>query len=43
MVAGPDGALWLTTRNRDGHGKPIAEDDRVIRISPSDGTVSPIT
>ena len=43
VVAGTDGALWLTTRNRDGHGKPIADDDRVIRISPSDGTASPVT
>jgi glucose/arabinose dehydrogenase len=43
VVAGQDGALWLTTRNRDGHGKPIAADDRVIRISPSDSTASPVT
>ena len=32
VVVGTDGALWLTTRNRDGHGKPIPDDDRVIRI-----------
>jgi glucose/arabinose dehydrogenase len=43
VVAGSDGALWLTTRNRDGRGKPTAEDDRVIRISPSDGSASPVT
>ena len=43
VVAGSDGALWLTTRNRDGRGKPIADDDRVIRISPSDGSASPVT
>lgn len=42
VVAGSDGALWLTTRNRDGHGTPIADDDRVIRISPSDGSASPV-
>ena len=42
-VAGSDGALWLTTRNRDGQGRPVAEDDRVIRISPDDGEASPIT
>jgi hypothetical protein len=42
-VAGSDGALWLTTRNRDGQGRPDAEDDRVIRISPDDGEASPIT
>ena len=33
IVAGTDGALWLTTRNRDGKGKPIATDDRVLRIT----------
>ncbi len=43
VVAGSDGALWLTTRNRDGRGKPTADDDRVIRISPSDGAASPVT
>ena len=43
VVAAPDGALWLTTRNRDGHGKPTADDDRVIRISPSDTAASSIT
>jgi glucose/arabinose dehydrogenase len=42
VVAGTDGALWLTTRNRDGHGEPIPDDDRVIRISPSDSTASPV-
>jgi glucose/arabinose dehydrogenase len=31
-VLGSDGALWLTTSNRDGHGQPTPEDDRVIRI-----------
>lgn len=42
VVAGTDGALWLITRNRDGHGKPRADDDRVIRIAPSESTASPI-
>jgi glucose/arabinose dehydrogenase len=32
VVAAPDGALWLTTSNKDGHGKPIADDERVIRL-----------
>jgi glucose/arabinose dehydrogenase len=36
VVAGADGALWLTTRNRDGQGRPIAADDRVIRITNPD-------
>lgn len=35
VVVGPDGALYITTSNRDGRGKPGAEDDRVIRINPS--------
>ncbi len=34
VVAAPDGALWLTTSNRDGHGHPIPADDRVIRLVP---------
>ncbi|MCL2782223.1 MAG: PQQ-dependent sugar dehydrogenase [Actinomycetia bacterium] len=37
VVAAPDGALWLTTCNRDGHGKPIADDERVLRIVPAAG------
>ncbi|MGH8961132.1 MAG: PQQ-dependent sugar dehydrogenase [Jatrophihabitantaceae bacterium] len=37
VVAAPDGALWLTTANRDGHGKPVPDDERVIRIVPSGG------
>jgi len=41
VLAGSDGALWLTTRNRDGHGKPTTEDDRVIRLTNPDST-SPI-
>jgi glucose/arabinose dehydrogenase len=40
VVAAVDGALWLTTTNRDGHGKPIATDDRVIRISAADSGAS---
>ncbi|HET6210602.1 MAG TPA: PQQ-dependent sugar dehydrogenase [Jatrophihabitans sp.] len=40
-VAGSDSALWLTTRNRDGLGKPTADDDRVIRITNPDST-SPV-
>jgi glucose/arabinose dehydrogenase len=33
----PNGVLWLTTSNRDGHGKPIATDERVLRIPPPSG------
>jgi glucose/arabinose dehydrogenase len=35
VVAAADGALWLTTSNRDGHGKPVRADERVIRWVPS--------
>ncbi len=34
VVAAQDGALWLTTSNRDGKGKPMADDERVIRYLP---------
>lgn len=37
VVAAPDGALWLTTSNRDGSGRPVATDERVIRYLPSAG------
>jgi glucose/arabinose dehydrogenase len=32
VAVAPDGALWITTSNRDGRGDPSAADDRVIRI-----------
>lgn len=40
VVAAPDGALWVTTSNRDGHGRPTALDDRVLRILPPSGTTT---
>jgi glucose/arabinose dehydrogenase len=43
VQAAADGALWLTTANRDGRGRPVPADDRVIRIlPPPDSTVSPV-
>ncbi len=33
VVAAPDGALWLTTSNRDGRGDPAAGDDRILRVT----------
>lgn len=40
VIAGPDGALWLTTSNKDGQGKPTPQDDRVIRILPPAGSTN---
>jgi hypothetical protein len=37
VVAAEDGALWLTTSNRDGSGNPVSDDERVIRYLPSGG------
>lgn len=39
-VLGSDGSLWLTTSNRDGKGKPVADDDRVLRIQASAASAS---
>ena len=37
VAAAPDGSLWLTTTNKDGHGAPIATDDRVIHLPDNAG------
>lgn len=37
VVAAADGALWITTSNKDGKGKPVAADERVIRYVPDGG------
>jgi hypothetical protein len=36
IITGPGGAVWLTTSNTDGHGKPVPSDDRVI-VLPAGG------
>ncbi|MCC7274881.1 MAG: PQQ-dependent sugar dehydrogenase [Alphaproteobacteria bacterium] len=32
-VAGPDGALYVVTNNRDGRGRPRPGDDRIVRVT----------
>ncbi len=39
VVRGPDGALYFSTSNRDGRGKPVSDDDRIIRVD--QGALSP--
>ena len=34
VVQGPDSAIYFSTSNRDGRGKPAAEDDRILRLVP---------
>ncbi len=34
VVQGPNGILYFLTNNRDGRGKPVQGDDRIIRILP---------
>ena len=34
IVLDAEGALWITTSNRDGVGTPAEDDDKVLRILP---------
>jgi glucose/arabinose dehydrogenase len=34
VVEGPDGAIYFSTSNQDGRGKPARDDDRIIRLVP---------
>ncbi|HWW77339.1 MAG TPA: PQQ-dependent sugar dehydrogenase [Pyrinomonadaceae bacterium] len=35
VAEGPDGALYFSTSNRDGRGRPAPDDDRIMRVVPS--------
>ncbi|MCA1615472.1 MAG: PQQ-dependent sugar dehydrogenase [Acidobacteria bacterium] len=35
VAEGPDGALYFSTSNRDGRGRPAADDDRILRLVPA--------
>jgi len=35
VAEGPDGAIYFSTSNQDGRGKPARDDDRIIRLVPS--------
>lgn len=33
VLVGPDGTLYLATSNRDGRGRPAADDDRILKVT----------
>lgn len=35
VAEGPDGFLYFSTSNRDGRGRPAADDDRIMRLVPA--------
>jgi glucose/arabinose dehydrogenase len=39
VAEGLDGAIYFSTSNRDGRGKPAANDDRILRLVPVKGGV----
>jgi len=35
VAEGPDGLLYFSTSNRDGRGNPTSDDDRIMRLVPT--------
>jgi glucose/arabinose dehydrogenase len=35
VAEGPDGAIYFSTSNRDGRGRPSASDDRILKLVPA--------
>lgn len=42
MAEGPDGYIYFSTSNRDGRGRPAAEDDRIMRLVPAAQKPEPV-